>query len=165
LALKLATRLVAPQEGEVTALRCVQLSDKEHSAEEVAIEDSEMTDVAVEELSDEQSELHDELMLAHEEIEAGLGRVPDNVNVKVLADREVAEGARQELMENDYDLVVIGAALAHSMQSGLFGSLTSEVAKSVPTSVLLVRQYEPEPVTWTRRQLKQIVESAEESQS
>ena len=165
MALKLATRLVAPQKGEVVALRFVNINEEEVPAEEEVIDDSEMTDVAVEDLSDEQSELHDEMMLAYEEIEAGFGEVPENVNVKVVADADVVEGTREELMEDGYDLVVIGAALAYSMESGLFGSLTAEVAKSIPTSVLLVRQHEPEPVTWTRRQLKGMVESADESQS
>lgn len=158
LALRLAIKLVAPQEGEVVALRFFNEREREGPEEIKVIEDSKMVDVAVEELSEEHSELHDEMMLAYEEIEAGVGRVPDNVSVKVVADMDIAQGTQKELMKNTYDLVVIGAALAHTMESDLFGSLTTAVAESVPTSVLLVRRYEPEPVTWVRRQVKEIVE-------
>ncbi len=162
LALKLAAKLVTPQGGEVVALRFLDTLEEDIPAEEAVIEDDEMVDVALAELSDEHSELHDELMLAYEEIEAGFRLVPDNVSVKVVAGTDIAQGTREELMTGDYDLVVIGAALAHTIESDLFGSLTIAVAESAPTSVLLVRRYEPEPVTWMRRQVKEIVEPADE---
>jgi nucleotide-binding universal stress UspA family protein/uncharacterized membrane protein YidH (DUF202 family) len=165
LALGLATKLVAPQEGEVVALRFFDEPEVEVPDEARVIEDVEMVDVAVDELGNEHDELHDEMMLAYEEIEAGLGQIPDNVRVKVVADTDIARGTQEELRENAYALVVIGAALAHTMESDLFGSLTIAVAESVPTSVLLVRRYEPGAVTWMRRQVKEIVETTDESGS
>ncbi len=159
LALRLAAQLVAPQGGEVVALRFLETLAGEIPVEEAVIEGNEMVDVVGEGLPDGDDELHDELMLAYEEIEAGLGYVPDNVSVKVVVDTDIAQGTREELMTGDYDLVVIGAALAYAMESDLFGSLPTAVAESAPTSVLLVRRYEPEPVTWMRRHVKEIVET------
>ena len=158
LALRLSTHLVAPQEGEVVALRCFTAPDGEEPKESVVVEDSTVVDVALEET--ENSEMHDEMMLAYEEIEAELGCVPASVSVKVVSEPSIKQGTLNELAEESYDLVVIGAALAHTLESDLFGSLTAAVAEAVPTSVLLVRRYEPEPVNWVRRHVKEVVEPA-----
>lgn len=159
LALRLSTHLVAPQEGEVVALRCFTTPEGEEPEESVVIEDSTVVDVALEET--ENGEMHDEMMLAYEEIEAELGQVPNDVRVKVVSEPGIKGGTLRELEQENYDLVVIGAALAHTLESGLFGSLTAAVAEAVPTSVLLVRRHEPEPVTWIRRQVKEVVEPAQ----
>ena len=57
---------------------------------------------------------------------------------------------------------VIGAARAHTLESDLFSSLTAAVAEAAPTSELLVRRYEPEPVNRFRKQVKEAVKSAQE---
>lgn len=157
LALRLAVDLVEPQDGEVVALRCY-CGPQGDAGEPTVLEDGGEVDVAFEETPDEEAGIHDEMLLAREAIETELGEVPENLRVKVVAEADIQAGTLREVAEQQYDLVVMGAALAHSLKSNMFGSLTDAVAEALPTSVLLVRRHEPGAVTWVRRQVKEIVE-------
>lgn len=161
LALRLAMQLVEPQEGEVVALRCFLEAEAE-TGEAMVLDEEEVVDIAFEQAPVEDEEMHDEMMLAYESIEAELGEVPENMGVKVIHEPDVKEGILQELTEQEYDLVVMGAAVAHTLESDLFGSLTDAIAETLPLSVLLVRRHEPGPVNWMRRQVKEVVETAAE---
>ncbi len=102
-------------------------------------------------------DLHDNLMLLREQVETELGEVPPYMATKVLCSRTVADGIAAELASNRYDLVIMGSAVARSIQADLFGSLTDRIASQIPCSVLLVRRYEPATIRWLRRQVKQIM--------
>jgi nucleotide-binding universal stress UspA family protein len=148
----------------VVALRCF-LESEEKSNEAVVLDEEEVVDVALEEAPVEDEEMHDEMMLAYESIEAELGEIPESLRVKVICESDIKAGILQELTEQEYDLVVMGAAVAHTLESDLFGSLTDAIAETLPLSVLLVRRHEPGPVNWMRRQVKEVVETATENGS
>lgn len=72
----------------------------------------------------------------------------------------VPTGVFAELRSGDYQLVVMGAAVAVSLHTGLFGEMTDHLAEAIPCSVLLVRRYEPAAITWVRRRVKEVTEPA-----
>jgi len=93
-------------------------------------------------------------LLLREELEATLGEMPANLRFKVVAEQELLKGILAELAAEPYDLVVLGAAVARSLKTEFFGSITDAVAQQIPASVLLVRRYEPAAMGWWRRQIK-----------
>lgn len=136
LAVRLAYELAEAAGAQVTALRC-------HCGAPQASGEAE-------------EELYDDLMLLREIIETELGGVPKRIGVKAVCTPSVAEGIRQELAEQRYDLVVMGASVLFDPQSELFGAVADRIAAEVPCSVLLVRRYEPTSLAWVRRQVKHI---------
>lgn len=135
LALRLAVELAEQEDAEIVALRVY--CGAEHQ---------------------ESEEVEDELMLAHEIIEAEFDRVPSSVQLKLICSESVPAGILAELQSQEYQLVVIGAALARSFESDLFGSMTDRIAEMIPCSTLLVSRYEPAAITWVRRRVKEMVE-------
>jgi len=140
LGVRLALELVDPEEGEVVVLRCFVPAGRHEGArvdEEEAV-----------------SPMEDEFLLLREELEATLGEMPANLRFKVVAEQELLKGILAELAAEPYDLVVLGAAVARSLKTEFFGSITDAVAQQIPASVLLVRRYEPAAMGWWRRQIK-----------
>jgi len=164
LALKLAVQMVAPQDGEVVALRGFVVEDpEEENLQGTTISESDVdVDLAYDEKSEENELLMDELMQVQEVIQAELGSLPDSVHIKVVGANSVKQATLMALESSDYDLIVIGAALAHELEPDLFGDLTNDIAREVNTPVLMVRRNEPEALVWIRRQMKEIVEPIEE---
>jgi len=105
-------------------------------------------------------DMHDELMLVREEIESLFGEVPTFITMRVTQADSVPAGILNELSEHPYDLVVMGAAVASSLQTDLFGSMTDSIAEQISCSVLLVRHHEPPVVDWLRRRVKQVAPSS-----
>lgn len=138
LALRLASQLAEEARAQLVVLRC--LCDPPAGAGDSRTE-----------------EMHDELLLVREELEALFGRVPPHVSMRVARSESVPEGVLQELAEHPYDLVVMGAAVASTLQTDLFGSMTDSIAEQIPCSVLLVRHHEPVVVNWVRRRVKQAI--------
>lgn len=134
LALRLAVELAQERGGEVTVLRCF-CGDPEGD------------------------QVHDELMLAQESIEIELGSIPPSVTTKVVCAESILDGVYDELQSKEYQLVMIGAALARTLQTDLFGAVADRIAETIPCSVLLVRRYEPAAVTWARKRVKEVTES------
>ncbi len=50
----------------------------------------------------------------------------------------------------------MGAAVASSFHTDLFGSMTDSIAEQISCSVLLVRHHESPVVEWVRRRVKQV---------
>jgi amino acid transporter/nucleotide-binding universal stress UspA family protein len=132
LALRTAIDLASSTQGEVVVLRC-------------------LCDVA--------ADVHDELLMVCESFDSELAEIPDFVSVKVIVAPSVPQGVLQEVQAHRYDLVVMGAAVAASLHTNLFGSMTESIAQQIPYSVLLVRRYEPLIVNWIRRRVKTMVPS------
>jgi len=80
--------------------------------------------------------------------------------MRVTQADSVPAGILNELSEHPYDLVVMGAAVASSLQTDLFGSMTDSIAEQISCSVLLVRHHEPPVVDWLRRRVKQVAPSS-----
>jgi amino acid transporter/nucleotide-binding universal stress UspA family protein len=135
LALRIASELAEQEDAEVVALR-VYCGDGQQESEEV----------------------EDELMLVYETIEAEFDEVPASVRAKLVCTESVPAGILAELQNQEYQLVVIGAALARSFGSDLFGATTDRIAEMIPCSTLLVSRYEPAAITWVRRRVKEVVE-------
>ena len=91
-------------------------------------------------------------------VEDELGHVPEDIVFRLKCKESVSEGILEEATESDeeYDLIVIGASEEWSLQDLLFGSIPDRVANQVSCSVLMVRRYQPAPVTWFRRAMKRI---------
>lgn len=158
LALRLAVQLVEPHGGVVVALRCYHGAPGDNGGAPRVLGEDAVVDLAFEETPDVDDELHDELMLAREAIHAEFGSTPEAVCCRVIESHSVLQGILSALGEREFDLVAMGAALAPTVGEELFGSLTDAIAEALPTSVLLVRRYEPAPITWLRRRVKGIVE-------
>ena len=139
LALRLGVELAAEEGADVTVLRC--FCGDPHA---------------------QQDDIEDELMLARESMEVELGGIPQLVNSKVVCVPSVLTGIRSELASGDYQLVVMGAAVARSLQTDLFGATTDRIANALQCSVLLVSRYEPAAISWARRWVKAVSEPLEE---
>ena len=98
-----------------------------------------------------------EMDVLHQLVEDELGEVPEEIVFRLKCRESVAEGILEETAEaqDDYDLIVIGASEEWFLKDLLFGSIPDRVADSASSSVLMVRKYEPAPVSWVRRTLKQ----------
>jgi amino acid transporter/nucleotide-binding universal stress UspA family protein len=135
LALRLAVEMADLRHTKVVALRCLCAGNGDQDP-------------------------HDELLLAREGIETEFGFVPAHVAIKVATCPSVQQGILDELRSGTYQLVVMGAALARSLQTDLFGRLTDRVAELIPCSVLLVSRHEPAAITWARKRMKEVTETA-----
>jgi nucleotide-binding universal stress UspA family protein len=99
-----------------------------------------------------------ELDVLRQLVEDELGEIPEAITFRLKCRESVAEGILEEATEaeEDYDLVVIGASEEWFVRDLLFGSIPDRVADSVSCSVLMVRKYEPAPISWFRRAVKQV---------
>lgn len=91
-------------------------------------------------------------------VEDELGSVPEEIIFRLKCKESVVDGILEEAAEaeEDYDMIVIGASEEWFVRDLLFGSIPDRVADSVSSSVLMVRKYEPAPVSWVRRTMKQV---------
>jgi nucleotide-binding universal stress UspA family protein len=89
-------------------------------------------------------------------VEDELGEVPEEITFRLKCRERLAEGILEEATQadEDYDLIVIGASEEWFLRDLLFGSIPDRVADSVSCSVLMVRRFEPAPVSWLRRAVK-----------
>jgi nucleotide-binding universal stress UspA family protein len=58
--------------------------------------------------------------------------------------------------KQEYDLVIIGASEQWAVKNWLVGNKPDRVAEGVPCSVLMIRKWEPKPVSWFRRVLENL---------
>jgi amino acid transporter/nucleotide-binding universal stress UspA family protein len=91
-------------------------------------------------------------------VEDALGRIPDEVTFLLKHDDAIVEGilaaSAQAADQKNYDLIAIGASEEWFFKDLLFGSIPDRVADRAPCSVLMVRKYEPAPVSRLRRIIK-----------
>ncbi len=93
-------------------------------------------------------------------VEDTLGGVPDEVTLRLRRSDAIVDGILTEAApdpetgEARCDLIVIGASEEWFLKTLLFGSIPDRVADGAPCSVLMVRKYEPAPVSWLRRVFK-----------
>jgi amino acid transporter/nucleotide-binding universal stress UspA family protein len=124
LGLRLAFNLARGNHGELTALRIVtRRQEVDLQAEQAALQKM---------------------------VESELDQPDSHVRLKVLQSPQVVSSILNEARQG-YDLLVIGASNEWFLRSWLFGSIPDVVAQRAPCSVLLVRKYEPAPLTWLRR--------------
>jgi len=99
-----------------------------------------------------------ELDVLHQMVEDELGHVPEEIHFRLKCRESVSDGILEEATESegDYDLIVIGASEEWFLRDLLFGSIPDQVANNVSCSVLMVRRYEPAPVSWFRRAMKRV---------
>ncbi len=133
LALRLAWDIIRAEKGTLTALRILPAAD---------------VDMAV------------ELDVLRQLVEDVLGEVPKELNLSLKCSDSIVEGILTEAVEGSgqakYDLIAIGASEEWFLKSLLFGSIPDRVAEEAPCSVLMVRKYEPAPISSTRRILKRV---------
>jgi amino acid transporter/nucleotide-binding universal stress UspA family protein len=132
LALRLAWDIARAEEGSLTALRLLPEAGEVDMEVEI--------DVLRQLAEDVLGEIPEEITLS-------LKR-SDSVVEEILAESAPVEGRA------DYDLIVIGASEEWFLKDLLFGSIPDRVADGAPCSVLMVRKYEPAPVSWLRRMIK-----------
>jgi nucleotide-binding universal stress UspA family protein len=128
LGLRLAQDLLPPEEGHITVLRVISpdAEDKERQLE----------------------------ALTHL-VKNELGEKTGRVTTKICRDESIVRGIAEEA-KKDYDLVIIGASEGWWVKNWLLGSKPDQVADRVPCSVLMIRKWEPKPVSWFRRQLENL---------
>jgi nucleotide-binding universal stress UspA family protein len=132
LALRLAWDIARAEGGTLTALHILPETD------EVALEV--------------------EMDVLHQLVEDVLGEIPKEVTLRLGCSRSVVEGMLAESSraagQEGYDLIVIGASEEWFLRNLLFGSIPDRVADGADCSVLMVRKYEPRPISWLRRVVK-----------
>ena len=91
-------------------------------------------------------------------VEDVLGRIPEKVTFSLKRNNSIVEGilakSAQTAGHAGYDLIAIGASEEWFLRNLLFGSIPDQVADRASCSVLMVRKYEPAPVSWLRRMVK-----------
>ncbi|MFQ6102453.1 MAG: amino acid permease [Anaerolineae bacterium] len=149
LALRLAWDIVRAEGGSLTALRILP---------EAGAVDMEV-----------------EMEVLRQLVEDVLGGIPEQVTFSLKRSDSVVEGILAEASASgsaertvetsaelsaqiadraSYDLIAIGASEEWFLRNLLFGSIPDRVADGVDCSVLMVRKYEPAPVSWVRRMIK-----------
>ncbi len=91
-------------------------------------------------------------------VEDVLRDVPKEVTFSLRRNDSIVEGILAESAQREdqagYDLIAIGASEEWFLKNLLFGSIPDQVANGVSCSVLMVRRFEPAPVSWLRRVIK-----------
>jgi amino acid transporter/nucleotide-binding universal stress UspA family protein len=124
LGLRLAFNLARGNQGELTALRIVtRRQEVDMDAENEALQ-----------------------KMVHSELD----ETNHHVRLKVRQSPQVVSSILNEARQG-YDLLVIGASNEWFLRNWLFGSIPDIIAERSPCSVLLVRKYEPAPLSWLRR--------------
>jgi nucleotide-binding universal stress UspA family protein len=95
-----------------------------------------------------------EMEVLRQLVEDVLGGVPKEVTFSLKRSDSIVEGILTESARVAYDLIAIGASEEWFLRNLLFGSIPDRVADGAPCSVLMVRKYEPAPVSWLRRMIK-----------
>ncbi len=129
LAIRLASEMAEQERAEVVALRCF--------CEQPDVED-----------------LQDQMLALVEIVEDELGSVPEHMTTRLSHAGSVAAGILEETERQDYDLIVVGASEEWVDADHLFGTVDDAIALQAPTSVLMVKRYEPAVISWIRRQTK-----------
>jgi nucleotide-binding universal stress UspA family protein len=132
LSLQLAKDIIEVENGSLTALRILPETGK--------------VDMQV------------EMDVLRQLVEDALGEIPKEVALSLKRNDSVINGILAASVQNadqkGYDLISIGASEEWFLKDLLFGSIPDRVANKASCSVLLVRRYEPEPVSWLRRILR-----------
>jgi nucleotide-binding universal stress UspA family protein len=132
LALRLAWDIARVENGSVTALRILPKADE--------------------------MDMEVEMDVLRQLVEDALGRIPEEVTFSLKRNDSIVNGilaeSSQKADQVGYDLIAIGASEEWFLKNLLFGSIPDRVADSVPCSVLMVRRYEPAPVSRLRRMIK-----------
>jgi nucleotide-binding universal stress UspA family protein len=128
LALRLAWDIARAEEGSLTALRTLPTADE--------------VDMEV------------EMEVLRQVVEDVLGGIPKEVACSLKRSDSIVETILAESARAAYDLIAIGASEEWFLRNLLFGSVPDRVADGAPCSVLMVRRYEPAPVSWVRRMIK-----------
>jgi len=91
-------------------------------------------------------------------VEDEVGHVPEAAAIRLACNDSIADGILEEAArvkeEDGYDLIAIGASEEWFLRDMLFGSVPDLLADRAYCSVLMVRRYEPTPVSWVRRLIK-----------
>jgi amino acid transporter len=129
LALRLAWDIARAEQGSLTALRILPEAGE--------------TDLEV------------EMDVLRQLVEDALGGVPEEVTFSLKHNGSIVDGilaeSDQPAGQEGYDLIAIGASEEWFLKNLLFGSIPDRVADGAPCSVLMVRKYEPAPISWLRR--------------
>jgi APA family basic amino acid/polyamine antiporter len=91
-------------------------------------------------------------------VEDELGEIPQEVAFSLKRYDSVVKGILAESVKTKdragHDLIAIGASEEWFLRNLLFGSIPDQVTDGANCSVLMVRKYEPAPVSWLRRVIK-----------
>ena len=106
----------------------------------------------------EMEEMEVEMDVLRQLVEDVLGRIPEEITFSLRCSDSLAEGilaeSTQVTDQMGYDLIAIGASEEWFLRNLLFGSIPDRIADGAPCSVLMVRKYEPVPVSRLRRIIK-----------
>jgi nucleotide-binding universal stress UspA family protein len=91
-------------------------------------------------------------------VEDVLRDIPKEATFSLRRNDSIVEGILAESAQREgqagYDLIAIGASEEWFLKNLLFGSIPDQVANGASCSVLMVRRFEPAPVSWLRRVIK-----------
>lgn len=128
LALRLAWDIARVEQGSLTALRVLPESDG--------------ADIEV------------EMEVLRQAVEDTLGPNASRIRLLVRRYGDVAEGIVDVAAAEGCNLIVIGASEEWFLRALLFGTIPDKVADRAACSVLMVRKYEPAPLSWLRRTVR-----------
>jgi len=91
-------------------------------------------------------------------VEDELKTIPQEIVFRLKRYDSIVDGILAESAQTKdragHDLIAIGASEEWFLRSLLFGSIPDQVTDGANCSVLIVRKYEPAPVSWMRRMIK-----------
>jgi len=103
-------------------------------------------------------EIELEMDVLRQLVEDVLHDIPEEATFSLRRNDSIVEGILAESAQREgqagYDLIAIGASEEWFLKNLLFGSIPDQVANGASCSVLMVRRFEPAPVSWLRRVIK-----------
>lgn len=106
------------------------------------------------ELADDEEIQEDHTAQLSEIIDEELGGMPENLEIRTVFAKNVQLGVLKTARTGKMNLIVLGASEEYALNTRLFGEVDDWIADESPCSVLLVRRYEPDAVSWLRRRIK-----------
>ena len=104
----------------------------------------------------DEEKMEDLTLTVQEAVEHELGELPTYMKIRVEPAASVSAGLLQEISQNAYDLVLIGAGGEVFSPRYIFGPLDDSLIDAVNCSMLIVRRYQPEAAIWLGNRLRKL---------
>lgn len=104
----------------------------------------------------DEEQMEDLNLTVQEAVEAELGGVPGWLQIQVRPAPSVSDGILDEIQQNTYDLVMLGAGGEVFSHRTVFGLLVDSLIDAVDCSMLIVRRYQPEAAIWLGNRLRKL---------
>ena len=106
----------------------------------------------------DEEKMEDRNLFIQEIVEGAIGEIPSWMDIVIRPTASVRDGILQELAQNNYDLMIMGAGMEAFSHRYLFGALNDSLIEEMNCSMLIVRRYRPEAAIWLNNRLRRLEE-------